>query len=127
MNDHDLQENTTLSLAERAVRYMLDRIRVDPDLRYLMGGTQAFAMLCEAEAARTGKSPEAVQFAAMGPLNHPDARRPARLPSHRDLLDCCEELLAIWPLSGYQLEAFCSETLVPMMRKAVDKARGSDA
>lgn len=37
--------------AHTAVRYVLDRIQVDPDLRWLMLGTEAFAMLCQAEAA----------------------------------------------------------------------------
>lgn len=38
-----------------AVRYLLDRVQTDPDLRYLLLGSEAFARLCQAEAHATGR------------------------------------------------------------------------
>jgi hypothetical protein len=45
-----------------AVKYVLDRSQTDPDLGYYIGpGTQAFYLLCKAEAAHTGKPLEQVE------------------------------------------------------------------
>lgn len=49
-------ERPELSHAYDAVRYLLDRIQTDPDLRYHMLHTQAMALLCAAEASHLGKS-----------------------------------------------------------------------
>lgn len=56
MRDEALATETSLTKAEAAVSYILQRIRVDADLRWLMIGTEAFSRLCHAEAERTGKS-----------------------------------------------------------------------
>ena len=48
--------------ADEAVRYVLDRAQRDADLGYLIGPfMQAFALLCAAEAARTGETPAEVE------------------------------------------------------------------
>lgn len=42
--------------AQKAITYLLDRAQTDPDLGYQIGpGTEAFRLLCEAEAADLGK------------------------------------------------------------------------
>lgn len=46
--------------AEKAVSYLLKRIQKDVNLNWGMVGTQAMALLCDAEAARTQESAEAV-------------------------------------------------------------------
>lgn len=39
-----------------AVKYVLDRVQTDPDVRYYCGwGTETFAKLCRAEAQHLGK------------------------------------------------------------------------
>lgn len=48
----------------------------------------------------------------------------ALIASAPELLAACKELLGIWPLVGYELEAFCDNTLIPMMLAAVKKAEG---
>lgn len=48
--------------ALKAVRYVLDRAQVDPDLGYYVGpGTQAFALLCAADAEARGVPLEIVE------------------------------------------------------------------
>jgi hypothetical protein len=45
-----------------AVKYVLDRSQTDPDLGYYLGpGTQAFYLLCKAEAAHLGKPLQEVE------------------------------------------------------------------
>lgn len=62
MPDHGLRADEKLSPADRAVKYLLNRIQSDADLRWVCGwGTQSFALLCEAEAARTGESVDDVE------------------------------------------------------------------
>lgn len=51
----------SLSPADSAVKYLLDRIQHDVDLRWHLVGTQAFHLLCAAEAAYLGDSVEAVE------------------------------------------------------------------
>lgn len=74
MPDDGQVPDATLSAADQAVKYLLDRIQLDPNLRYYCGnGTESFALLVAAEAARTGETVEAVKD-----------RRCVRLtPSHR--------------------------------------------
>lgn len=62
-----------MSPADAAVTYLLNRIQVDPDLRWLMLNTEAFTKLCVAEAARLGEAVEAVT----------ERREHDRQPSHR--------------------------------------------
>jgi hypothetical protein len=62
MRDTGLTAEPTIPLADRAVKYLLDRVQHDPDLRYYCGpGTQAWHLLCWAEAARTGEPIEKVE------------------------------------------------------------------
>jgi hypothetical protein len=35
------------------------------------------------------------------------------------------DLLELWPLSGYELEAYCDATLIPALRAAIRKAEGA--
>lgn len=45
-----------------AIRYVLDRTQIDPDLRYYLGfGTEAWARLTHAEAMATGDQTESVR------------------------------------------------------------------
>lgn len=85
--------NHNLAPADKAVAYLLERARRDPDLRWLLLGTQAFALLCEAEAVRSGRTRDEVGATAATPVAHRDANRPARLETHADLLAACEEVL----------------------------------
>lgn len=61
MRDEALTTPPQLSAAEAAVNYILQRVRVDADLRYHLLHTEAFARLCRAEAERTGKTDEEVE------------------------------------------------------------------
>lgn len=47
--------------SDEAVVYMLRRIQIDPDLRWMMLHTEAFAKLIAAQAARTGAPIENVE------------------------------------------------------------------
>jgi len=82
--------------ATLAIRYLLDRIQVDPDLRWHMLGTESFALLCRAEAAFTGVPEDQVQ-----------ARREAdRQPAHRHRrpsLPLARELIAELCAAGRSL------------------------
>lgn len=63
---------------------------------------------------------------AQAETGNPNWRENAKLiAAAPDLLAACEEMLGIYPLSGYELEAFCDVTLIPLMRAAVAKAKGS--
>lgn len=61
MRDEAITTTPTLGSAEAAVCYMLQRIRVDANLRYYMLDTEAFARLCAAEAARIGTDADSVE------------------------------------------------------------------
>jgi hypothetical protein len=61
MRDIGLQPDTELAPADQAVKYLLDRIQNDANLRYHMLHTQAFTLLVEAEAARLGMPIDAVR------------------------------------------------------------------
>jgi len=60
MKDEALMTAPKLSPAEAAVNYMLQRIRVDANLRYHMIHTEAFSRLVAAEAHRTGELAEEI-------------------------------------------------------------------
>jgi hypothetical protein len=63
-----------------AVRYLLDRAQENPDLGYLVGpGTEAFRLLCAAEAAYTGRPVEQVERERGEDLQPEHRRRPARV------------------------------------------------
>ena len=57
-----MAETKTPTAADQAVKYILDRIQTDPDLRYYMGSmTESFRLLCLAEAEFTGKRLDQVE------------------------------------------------------------------
>lgn len=62
--------------AERAVAYLLDRCQTDDALWKVMGYTQSFRLLCEAEAAQTGEPIDAVTKRRSMPARRPDADAP---------------------------------------------------
>jgi len=66
MKDQHITTDPALSPAEAAVSYLLQRVRVDADLRHHLVGTEAFERLCSAEAARTGKTPDQVERDLLG-------------------------------------------------------------
>jgi hypothetical protein len=69
MKDVHITWPPELSPAESAVLYLLKRVRHDADLRWHVLGTEAFALLCAAEAARTGKSAEEVEALYATPVD----------------------------------------------------------
>lgn len=73
-------EAAAMSPADEAVSYMLARIQVDADLRWLMLHTEAFAKLCQAEGHRTGETPEMVGSRRSIDLRPKYRRRDPRLP-----------------------------------------------
>ena len=62
--------------AERAVAYLLDRGQTDDAFWKVMGYTQGFRLLCEAEAVRTGEALDAVMKRRSMPARRPDADTP---------------------------------------------------
>lgn len=62
MKDGDVRPDDSLGSADRAVKYLLDRVQHDANLRWYMLHTQAYQLLLDAEAARRGMSPEAVEL-----------------------------------------------------------------
>jgi hypothetical protein len=117
MADFGDYSDPDLPPAERAVKYLLDRVRRDPDLRWLLLGTQAFALLCEAEAARTGWTRPTVEGFYAAPFAHKDAKRPARLELYPDLVEACEATLR----GGSAAEWEAARDLV---RAVLEKAKG---
>lgn len=61
MKDEAITVDVGMTPAEDAVAYLLKRMRLDANLAYHMRGTEAFARLVRAEAARTGKSEEGIE------------------------------------------------------------------
>ena len=56
MKDTGLTPKNTLSPAEQAVDYILQRLQNDPELAYYMGlGTESLNLLCKAHAHRVGQ------------------------------------------------------------------------
>lgn len=68
MPDHGDTTDLALPPDARAVKYVLDRIQRDPDLRDYMLGTQAFALLIAAEAERLGVPAAEVEARRLGQL-----------------------------------------------------------
>ena len=58
MTDGAIAPDPTLSPADRAVTYLLDRCQHDAELRWHLLGTQAFALLVAAEALRLKVEPD---------------------------------------------------------------------
>lgn len=86
MKDEALQTDPALSVAEQAVSYMLQRMRVDVNLRHYLIGTEAFAKLCEAEAKRIGTDAESIE-AIYSQLAPHLAGHKATVVHHRDKLE----------------------------------------
>ncbi len=61
MRDEAIITEPQLSVAEGAICYLLQRVRVDADLRWHLVGTEAFHRLCAAEAKRRGEDLEIVK------------------------------------------------------------------
>jgi len=61
MPDEHIQTPPDLTLAESAVLYLLERVRRDVDLRWLLLGTEGFSRLIAAQAQRTGQPEEEVE------------------------------------------------------------------
>lgn len=127
MQDHGDYTDRTLSPADTAVKYALDRMQRDPDLRYRLVGTQLFALLCEAEAARLGEYVEDVRERRLLDLSTPNdrldfARRQALAEAGPELLEAAERLLTHLndglgkPVGSYQHA--CRD-----LREAVESAR----
>lgn len=70
MRDEGLMVEPGLSAHEEAVSYILQRIRVDANLRYYLVGSEAWAKLCIAEAQRTGEDVEKVRRRTAEMLPH---------------------------------------------------------
>jgi hypothetical protein len=118
MIDHATPTRPDRTPAERAVRYLLERIRMDPDLRWLMLDTQAMHLLCAGEAAITGRDVEAVQAEYRRPFDHPEATRTPRLKHHGDLVRAAERV-ADAAADGDDLGEWIDD-----LRKVVRKALG---
>ena len=70
MKDEGLMSEVGCTKPEQAVGYVLRRIQLDADLRYHMIGTEAFRLLCEAQAERTGETVECIKAMYSRPSNH---------------------------------------------------------
>jgi hypothetical protein len=46
---------------------------------------------------------------------------------HPDLLQVVQDLLDLWPLSGYELEAYVWHAFIPAARRAVARAKKGGA
>lgn len=72
----------------QAVKYMLDRIQDNPDVRYYCGfGTQMFYLLIRAEAAELGKPLAEVEVARRQDTQPSYRRREAEVLRLRDQMD----------------------------------------
>lgn len=82
MRDGQVVADLSLPLADRAVKYLLDRAQRDADLRHYLIHTQAHALLVAAEAARTGQAADDVEeyrLRWLGDASVPDIVRCRRL------------------------------------------------
>ena len=87
----EVQPRPELPPADRAVAYMLDRLQVNPDVRFYCGpGTETFSQLCAAEAARTGETVEAVRERRSKDLQPNYSKRVADVVKLREQLDAVE-------------------------------------
>lgn len=78
--------------AEKAVTHILDRIQTDPDLAYCIGDlTESFALLCAAEAARTGEGVAAVKARRGEDLQPEHRRRDAEVETLKGRVEELEE------------------------------------
>jgi hypothetical protein len=74
--------------ADKAVKHLLDRAQTDPDFGYLVCPlTESFALLCAAEAERTGEMVEAVRQRRSVDLQPKYRRREPEVVRLEKLLD----------------------------------------
>jgi hypothetical protein len=76
MRDEAIATAPHLTPAEAAVYYLLQRMRLDADLRHHLLDTEAFAKLCAAESRRTGTTAEAIEAVYSVPAPHCADERP---------------------------------------------------
>lgn len=87
----EVEPRPELKPADRAVAYMLDRLQVNPDVRYYCGpGSETFAQLCAAEAERTGETVEQVKERRSKDLQPKYSKREAEVLKLREQLDAVE-------------------------------------
>jgi hypothetical protein len=68
-----------MTKADKAIEYLLDRIQIDPDLQWHMLGTEAHALLMEAEAERLSRHIGYIRNARTVDRQPPHRRRRAEL------------------------------------------------
>ena len=98
MHDAGLMTATELAPADRAVKYLLDRIQQDANLRWYMLDTQALALMCEAEAFRLGKEIETISESRSKDLTPERHRREPDAVKLRKLVDACSHDSDILPM-----------------------------
>jgi hypothetical protein len=77
------------------VTYLLDRAQTNPDLGYLIGrGTEAFRLLCLAEARRLAEDPRTIEQRRGRDLQARHAWRPVELEELRRERDLLREELS---------------------------------
>ncbi len=114
MRDEALVASGTTK-AEKAVSYILKRIAHDADLRYLMIGSQAYGLLCEAEKERTG-----IEVGGKLGIDPPPGTVPARarLACYEDLVEALEAAHSILiQFTDYQKGEWC-EKIKAVLAKA---------
>jgi len=89
MRDTVIAVDQCLTPAEQAVHYVLERIRLDVDLRWFMLDTEAMHLLCVAEAQRTGGTVDQVKHAyrMISPRAEKDVPKVKRLQEEIDRLE----------------------------------------
>lgn len=77
-----------------AIKYVLDRTQVDPDLGwYISPGTESFTRLCAAESYALGETPAVVVERRMADLQPEHRRRRADVEVLREHVEQLEALL----------------------------------
>lgn len=67
MSEKNIEPKTPIELAADAIKYTLERIKRDPNLRYHAGAfTETFGRLKTAHAALTGKTPDQIEDEILG-------------------------------------------------------------
>jgi hypothetical protein len=127
VKDYGLRPDARLSPADRAVKYALDRVQHDADLAYHAGfGTELFAVLCEAEAARLGGGDpgpyrDEVEDRRSVDCRAPGDRRPAEVVRLRERLDRLLEAARL--AANYSTDP----RIVTALRGAIADAEGGGA
>jgi hypothetical protein len=104
-----------------AVRYMLDRIQVDADLAWHMWNTQAFVLLCAAEALATAKTYRDVRKERERDRQPSYDKREARLPLAMTRLDAIQGVV-----DGSWTEHLTNEAMIERIKLILEAERPSD-